>query len=829
VLGYAVVGVLVAVAAVVSILAGRDEHPAPAFAGFYTSASACLGTNFKVSQSGQFVDFGSGPEAKFRLSDSQLKGDVTCVKGGSKAADLAVDGKGTSAKLVGTIGAEHVTAKFGAPLPAPGTSAKPPPKRTSEETFGRLMLAIAAVILAARLVGTLTARLSQPRVMGEVLAGIVPLLSAAASIGLAFYLFLVGMELDPRTLRERYRQAAFISNTSVAFPMALGFLVALPLYRVLAPDVRYVPFALFMAVAMSITAFPVLARILTEHRMLKRPVGALTMAGAAIDDVTAWGLLALATAAATSASGLHALWVILLAAAFTAAMILIGRPLLGRVSRAYDEVGRVPTLWLGIIFVAVLLSAYVSQSIGIAAIFGAFLVGLIMPRNAGLTEDVRGRFEDFVVAVLLPLFFVVTGLKTDVGSLNRPILWLITLLLIAVAIVGKWVGAMAASRYSGFSLRDSTAIGVLMNTRGLTELIVLNIGLSLGMISPALFTMLVVMALVTTFMTGPALRLIDPRRELSEPPEEELRRAPRASEAELAAPAPLRSILVAPQDRSNLDALLALALPLAKSTPPRELILAEVVVPNRYVTGVLYDQRDTHEVSERLNGRRSELIAQGVATRAVAFNSVQPGRDYVRMASEDEVDLILMDGRQRLLGDGVPGGQVGEVLQKAPCDVAVLVEREGVPEIGPERPVYVPFGGASHDWAAVELAAWIASLRKAPLRLVATGAALDNEASRRLAQVALVVQQLAEIQVEPVVVDSATGVVRATADAGLLVIGLSERWRTEGLGEVRSLIAGKASAPILFVRRGTRPGALSSEEAGVTRFSWSRAGGVVSA
>jgi Kef-type K+ transport system membrane component KefB len=852
VLGYAVVGVLVAVAAVVSILAGRDEHPAPAFAGFYTSASACLGTNFKVSQSGQFVDFGSGPEAKFRLSDSQLKGNVTCVTGGSKAADLRVDGKGSSAKLVGTIGAEHVTAKFGAPLPAPGTSAKPPPKRSSEETFGRLLLAIAAVILAARLVGTLTARLSQPRVMGEVLAGIllgptllgavwpeakdylfppdiVPLLSAAASIGLAFYLFLVGMELDPRTLRERYRQAAFISNTSVAFPMALGFLVALPLYKILAPDVRYTPFALFMAVAMSVTAFPVLARILTEHRMLKRPVGALTMAGAAIDDVTAWGLLALATAAATSGSGWHALRVIALIAAFSAGMILIGRPLLGRVSRAYDEVGRVPTLWLGIIFVGVLLSGYVTESIGVATIFGAFLFGLIMPRNAGLTEDVRGRFEDFIVAVLLPLFFVVTGLKTDVGSLNRPILWLITLLLIAVAIVGKWVGAMAASRYSGFSLRDSAAIGVLMNTRGLTELIVLNIGLSLGMISPALFTMLVVMALVTTFMTGPALRLIDPRRELSEPPEEELRRAPRASEAELAAPAPLRSILVAPQDRSNLDALLALALPLAKSTPPRELILAEVVVPNRYVTGVLYDQRDTHEVSERLNGRRSELIAQGVATRAVAFNSVQPGRDYVRMASEDEVDLILMDGRQRLLGDGVPGGQVGEVLQKAPCDVAVLVEREGVPEIGPERPVYVPFGGASHDWAAVELAAWIASLRKAPLRLVATGAGLDDEASRRLAQVALVVQQLAEIQVEPVVVDSATGVVRATADAGLLVIGLSERWRTEGLGEVRSLIAGKASAPILFVRRGTRPGALSSEEAGVTRFSWSRAGGVVSA
>ena len=196
----------------------------------------------------------------------------------------------------------------------------------------------------------------------------------------------------------------------------------------------------------------------------------------------------------------------------------------------------------------------------------------------------------------------------------------------------------------------------------------------------------------------------------------------------------------------------------------------------------------------------------------------------MRMASEEEVDLILMDGRQPLLGDGVPRGPVGEVLQEAPSDVAVLVEREGVPEIGAEQPVYVPFGGAAHDWAAVELAAWVASVRGAPLRLVGAADG-EGEAGRRLAQVALVVQQLAEIQVEPLpVVVSNEGIVRATADAGLLVIGLSERWRTEGLGDVRSAIARKAAAPILFVRRGTRPGALSSEEAGVTRFAWSRVG-----
>ena len=219
-----------------------------------------------------------------------------------------------------------MTGKFVEALPEPGASAKKPVKRTGEETFGRLMLAIAAVLLAARLVGAVIARLSQPRVMGEVLAGIllgptllgavwpeakdylfppdiVPLLSGAAQIGLAFYLFLVGMELDPRFLRERIGQAAFISNTSVAFPMALGFLVAMPIYKLLSPDVRYLPFALFMGVAMSVTAFPVLARILIERRMLKRPVGALSMAGAAIDDVTAWGLLALATAVAGTRPG----------------------------------------------------------------------------------------------------------------------------------------------------------------------------------------------------------------------------------------------------------------------------------------------------------------------------------------------------------------------------------------------------------------------------------------------------------------------------------------------------------------------------------------------
>jgi Sodium/hydrogen exchanger family len=386
---------------------------------------------------------------------------------------------------------------------------------------------------------------------------------------------------------------------------------------------------------------------------------------------------------------------------------------------------------------------------------------------------------------------------------------------------------MFSARYGGFSWRDSSAIGALMNTRGLTELIVLNIGLDLGVISPTLFTMLVIMALVTTFMAGPALRLIDPRQELSAPPEEELRLARKEEEHEVLVPK--HAILVAPQDAKNLDPLLTLALPLARSTPPRELVLAEVVIPTRFVTGVLYDQREVGEANARLTERRNALLAEGVATRAVAFASTSPGRDYVRLASEEEVDLIMLDGSRPILGEAVPRGAVGQVLHNAPCDVAVLVEREGMPQLDAEHPVYVPFGGAEHDWAALELAAWISSARGAPLRMI--GAAGTNGGNGQhdpggsLAKVALVVQQLAEVQVEPVVVDlSNGGVLRATQDAGLLVIGLSERWRDEGLGPVRSEIAAKAAAPILFVRRGTRPGALAPRSGDLTRFSWSRAG-----
>src|SRR5947209_10120334 len=287
-----------------------------------------------------------------------------------------------------------------------------------------------------------------------------------------------------------------------------------------------------MGVAMSITAFPVLARILSERRMLKRPVGALAIACAAIDDVTAWFLIALATTIAVSGTFGDVAKTIAEAVAFTLVMAFVVRRILARMATAYDEVGRLTNGWFAAIIVGVLISAFITEEINIAFIFGGFIMGMVMPRHARLTEEVTRPIEDFVVTLLLPVFFVYTGLKTNIGLLDRPALWLITLALIAIAIIGKLAGAAIAARVTGYDWRASAVIGTLMNTRGLTELIVLNLALSTGAITSALFASLVIMALVTTLMAGPLLKLLDPKNDYGERVEDELAEASLAAARE---------------------------------------------------------------------------------------------------------------------------------------------------------------------------------------------------------------------------------------------------------------------------------------------------------
>ena len=797
----------------------------------------CLGTKLAIEGSGSEVELlrDEREVGRARYEDGALQGEVTCADG--EQAELA--GRAAARAIDLQVDGEQITAEK---------------QREAGSLFAAFFIAITVVMLVARLVGMAFARIGQPRVMGEVLAGIalgptvlgalapdlqtalfpsdlIPYIGVVAQLGLIFYMFLVGLEVDLSQIRGRVGQVAAISNVSVALPMMLGIAIAIPIYELVGPDDKFVAFALFMGVSMSITAFPVLARILVERRMLKRPVGVLVLACAAVDDVTAWFLIALATAIAVAGSGADVLETIGLAVVFCVVMGFAIRPLLARVSTAYDEAGRVPGGWVALIFAGVLLSAYVTEEIGIALIFGAFVMGLIMPRHAELTEDVTGRIEDFVVTLLLPLFFAFTGLRTNIGLLDRPELWLMTVALIVVAVVGKLFGAAIAARITGFDWRSSAVIGTLMNTRGLTELIVLNLALELGVISEALFAMLVLMALVTTFMAGPALRLLDPRNELGAPLEEELEEARERSVEEFPAlPVPEESILVAPQSEGALAQLRSLAEPLARSEPPRELILARLVRPPRGAAargGLQTENRLLQEASGQVNGVRLELIQQGVAARAVAFVSTDTGADLARLARADEIALVLTDGRRPLLGEGVPRGDVGTLLREAPCDVAVLVAREGTRVLpGPEAGVVVPFGGAEHDWASLELGTWIAAATDAPLSLLGAAGQTEERArvSRLLGDAGLLVQQYGGITAQPVVAEPGReGVIEAAGGAGLLVVGLSDRWREEGLGPTRSEIARAAPAPVLFVRRGTRPGALAPRE-DVTRFSWSAAG-----
>ncbi len=866
-------------------------------------SSACLGSKMKLTQSGSTVKVVTSkkPRGTLVYRAGVLTGAVACEHGGrrtvagtaaGRALDLmltppagATGSAGTSAtgragtSATGRAGtgatkagppagtasgtANNRAAATGARAGAaavPGATAAPLPEnisatkqRTAEETVVAFFIAVAIVMLFARLCGSLMPRIRQPRVMGEVLAGIllgptlfgvlaphlqaaifasdiVPYIGVAANLGLIFYMFLIGLEVDLGQLRGRARMTFVVSNTALLVPLMLGMLVALPLYTLLAPEIRFAAFALFVGVSMSITAFPVLARIISERRMLKRPLGALALSAAAVDDVSAWFLIALATAVAGAGSGVGVLETIGWAGVFCLGMAFVVRPIVARAAVAYDEAGRLPGTWLTVIFAGVLLSAIATETIGIAVIFGAFVMGLAMPRHAGLSEDVTRRVEDFVLTLLLPLFFAYTGLRTNVALLDSGQLVAITVALSALAILGKYGGTLIAARVIRLPWRQSAVLGALMNTRGLTELIVLNLALSLGAISQALFTALVIMALVTTFMAGPLIRLLDPHNAYGEEPEQELegKLAAGAQAAELRQrTAGEHSILVAPQSAAALEQLLALAEPLARSQPRRELILARLVRPPRGAGvrgGLQTEARLVSEASEQLQGKRAQLLEAGLDARAVALTSADPGRDLTRLCRSEEIDLILMDGRRPLLGDGVPREEVGTVLSDARCDVAVLVAREGATvSPGPDRSVMVPFGGADHDWAALELASWIAAASGAPLLLLGSAGQREDgrDASGLLANASLVVQQFAGVAAEPVLAQPGRdGILAAASEAGLLLVGLSERWRKEGLGDTRRAIARSAPAPIVFVRRGERPGALAPS-GDMTRFGWS--------
>jgi Kef-type K+ transport system membrane component KefB len=395
-----------------------------------------------------------------------------------------------------------------------------------------LLAQIITIILVARLFGWFFRKIGQPSVIGEMIAGIVlgpslvgmyfPEFSAAlfpkeslgnlqflSQIGLILFMFVIGMELDLKVLKNKAHDAVVISHASIVIPFALGLSLAYFIYETFAPQgVEFSSFGLFMGIAMSITAFPVLARIVQERGMQKTKLGTIAITCAAADDITAWCILAVVIAIVKAGSLSSSLYVIGMAILYVIIMLKIVRPFLKRVGdlNATRESLNKPVV--AIFFITLLISSYASELIGIHALFGAFLAGAIMPENNKFRNIFIEKVEDVSIIVLLPLFFVFTGLRTQIGLLNDPELWKITGLIILVAVVGKFFGSALAAKFMGQNWKDSLAIGALMNTRGLMELVVLNIGYDLGVLSTEIFTMMVIMALLTTFMTGPALDLI---------------------------------------------------------------------------------------------------------------------------------------------------------------------------------------------------------------------------------------------------------------------------------------------------------------------------------
>jgi Kef-type K+ transport system membrane component KefB len=420
---------------------------------------------------------------------------------------------------VGAVGAGHLLQTF---------------RENLHEPLSLLLVQLILIVLLARVFGSIFARLGQPTVIGEMLAGIAlgPSLLGAllpgafgfvfppssmgalrilSQVGVILFMFVVGMELDVTRLRDRANTAVLVSHISIVFPFFLGVVASYLIYRAFSDGTTsFIAFALFMGISMSITAFPVLARILDERGLTGTYLGSIAITCAAVDDISAWSILAFVVAIVKAGGAAESALTVLLALAFVILMVLVLRPLMNRWVTARPKMVASPTRGLVVgILVLVFASALYTEVIGIHALFGAFLAGIAMPADPSFRLHLREKLESFSTAFLLPLFFAFTGLRTQIGLLGDWQGWVACLGLIALATIGKLGGSMLAARITGMVWNDAFRLGALMNTRGLVELIVLNIGLDLRILSPRVFAMMVLMALVTTFMTGPLLSLAD--------------------------------------------------------------------------------------------------------------------------------------------------------------------------------------------------------------------------------------------------------------------------------------------------------------------------------
>ncbi len=693
-----------------------------------------------------------------------------------------------------------------------------------------VLLEILLVIGVSRLTGLGFRAIKQPLVIGEIMAGILlgpsflgaiwpqatawlfpastaTILEVLAQIGLIFFMFLIGLEIDPKYLKGKVRVAFVTSLVGIVLPFVLAIGLALWLYPFSkGADTSLAAFILFLGSALSITAFPVLARIISENNLQNTSIGTLALTCAAVDDVVAWCLLAVSIAVARTNSMAEAIPTICFALLYIGWMLTGGRWLLGALSAHYDRSGKVSQLLLAGIYMAVVASALITETIGIHYIFGAFLLGAAMPKNPGLVREIAQKTEDFVLIFLLPVFFVYSGLKTKIGLIDTPYLWLVCGVILAVAIVGKYLGVYLTARYYGMNKRDSSVLGWLMNTRGLTELIVLNIGLKMGVINDLLFAMLVIMALTTTFMTSPLIEWIYPKRLI--------RQHAATPSQPVIMPAAIYRLLVPVANPNTQKSLVQLALEIARNPAEESIVqpLSLIELEEDY----LY-QSSPVEVERQIAKQRqclTELInsieppTPGQQIQPIVQIGYDVAKKTATLAALNRPDLILLGWHRSAFSTNKLGGRVRQILATAPADVAVFVDGEAPLDNREYGQILVPYTSNTNDDLALELALRMLfndDRRQLHLLQLSSISSPVSESSYDMNQ--LIANLPGDVR-SRIQMDNASGnlmeaVVTASHRVDLTIAGTSRNWgiQRHSLGRYTDELAQRCHSPLLIARR----------------------------
>ena len=551
-----------------------------------------------------------------------------------------------------------------------------------------LLIQIIAVLLMVRLFGFLFKHIGQPGVIGEIVAGIVlgpsvlgyffpdvfqalfppeslTNLELLSQVGLVLFMFVIGMELDFSVLKNKINETLVISHAGILVPFFLGIVASYWIYEeYAAAQTAFLPFALFIGISMSITAFPVLARIIQERNMTKTSLGTLAIASAANDDVTAWCLLAVVIAIAKAGTFASALYAIGLTALYIIIMFMVVRPFLKKVGEVYANQEVINKTFVALILLILIISSTLTEIIGIHALFGAFMAGVVMPPSIGFRKVMMEKVEDIALVFFLPLFFAFTGLRTEIGLINSPALWGVCLLLITVAVAGKLGGCAVAARLVGESWKDSFTIGTLMNTRGLMELVALNIGYEMGVLPPSIFVILVIMALVTTFMTTPLLHLVE--RVFA-------RREERLS-------AKLKLVFCFGRPESGRSLLSIFFLLFGKKMNAAQVVAAHFTVGTDL--NPLNAEQYARDSFSLVDEKASELGLSVENRYRVTDKLVQ---DMIRLARKERPDMFLLGAGSKYRPDTAGSNgvlwlslfrdKIDDVMEQVKCPVAVFVNR----------------------------------------------------------------------------------------------------------------------------------------------------------